>query len=705
MNFVHPVMLAAGAAVVLPLIIHWMTRPRPVRLSLSTIRFVLQAVQQKRARYRLRDFLVLFLRAVAIALLVYAFARPVTSEKPLVSPSESGEGVRVIIVDASASMGSVSRGVSLFEKARPLAAQYLPTGGGMKLNVILAGATPHALFDAPGSNSGALREELGKAQPRPQRLAAQAAVNLAAQMLAKSAPELKRELVIISDFQRSNWSAVDFEPLPKDTKIELKSVAEGDRPNLGLLRVAAQGRAEQGRELRVEIEVGNYSATARTVTVELSIGSITRQVTELCSPQMTTTLSASIAPSDAGWQIGQAKLIDVEDALRVDDERVFVLDVRPSPTYLLLTRESAAPRASSSHFVERALAPGGSGSTSAGSSETGAVTRPAAGAARVVRIAPAQFDREAAAADLIVIDHPGRLPPESVNLLLSVLRRGRPVLYIVSESVDATNLKLLTEAAGTEMRMPVEFLPPQAGERRRGLFLAEVTRDESPFSIFGESLPAVTAPLRFAGGLPSRGLDGGLKDDVLATYSDRSAAIVTTACGAGALGVINADLSDSNLSSSPAFVPLLQELVSRLMGNAASQSNVNSGEMLAVYLPPEAGAVEGLAIEPAEQTGSLIEERGMIAWRWTAAGEPGTYRVRRGEQTVFAVASAVPREESDMRSVDATVMQRLGGGRELRFSGAADEDLNQKDRAWAWALVACAVCMMLEVLVLKSFAT
>ena len=67
MSFLHPWALAVGAAAIgLPLLIHWLTRPRPVTLPLSTLRFVREAVQQRRARYRLRDVIILLLRALAV---------------------------------------------------------------------------------------------------------------------------------------------------------------------------------------------------------------------------------------------------------------------------------------------------------------------------------------------------------------------------------------------------------------------------------------------------------------------------------------------------------------------------------------------------------------------------------------------------------------------------------------------------------------
>jgi aerotolerance regulator-like protein len=73
MTFVHGWALAVGAAVAaMPVIIHWLTRPRPVRLPLSTIRFVREGVRQRRARHRLRDFVVLGLRTLAVLLIAWA---------------------------------------------------------------------------------------------------------------------------------------------------------------------------------------------------------------------------------------------------------------------------------------------------------------------------------------------------------------------------------------------------------------------------------------------------------------------------------------------------------------------------------------------------------------------------------------------------------------------------------------------------------
>src|SRR5439155_16688972 len=229
MTFLHPWALAAGAlAVGLPVAIHLLTRPRPVRLPLSTLRFVREAVQQKRARHRLRDWIILALRTAAVVLIALAFARPLSGSKAVGADSDHATLVRVVILDQSLSMSAGVHGVSAFERGRAIASPALDYRPGARANLILAGAQPRAAFDRLTSNFEALREELSKAKPRTERLNIQAAINAAAEMLADAGgaePDRKLEVLVISDFQRGNFSSVDFSPLPKDASIKLESVA------------------------------------------------------------------------------------------------------------------------------------------------------------------------------------------------------------------------------------------------------------------------------------------------------------------------------------------------------------------------------------------------------------------------------------------------------------------------------------------------
>jgi hypothetical protein len=328
----------------------------------------------------------------------------------------------------------------------------------------------------------------------------------------------------------------------------------------------------------------------------------------------------------------------------------------------------------------------------------------------VVRIDPMNLDPGAlAAADLLVLAHPGKLAAEQINLLAGLMRRGRPMFYIAAETVDATNLKLLMEAAGSDLRMPVEFMPPPAGQLRRNLFVAEVRPDTAPFGVFGQDLPAVLGALRFSGGLTSRPLESGLADDVRAIYSDRSACVVITPCGAGMLAVLNADLAASSLPVSPAFVPLVGEIIDTLLVQRRADASAACGEPMAAYVPGEAGTSALLKLAgpdaAASDLGELVDDAGFVLWRWNSAGPPGVYQVQRDGQAVFALASAIPAQEADLQPLSPELLKdRLAGGRKVYYASASG-DAEPRDDRWAWLLVICAGCILGEWIALRLFRT
>lgn len=697
--FLHPFAIALGlAAATLPVAVHLLTRPRPVRMAISTLRFVQEVVHQRRARHRLRDLLVLLLRTAAVLLLALAVARPLIGDRPAVSAVEPGDTIRVVLLDVSQSMAASASGVQVFERARTLAAEYLKYRDGLRANLILVGAAPRGVFDHASSNFASLREELAQARPRPERARVQAALNQAAEILSSAGGDKARsELVIVSDFQRTNWASADFSAFPADTRIELESASSvAALVNFGISRVGIQGRTEPGREFKLEVDVGNFSPAPHVVQVDVELDQAAYRLEGLCAAGGTTTLSTAGLLRETGWQFGEARLTSIRDNLPDDNVRPFAVAVRPPPTYLLISRQSLDSRPSSSYFVDRALVP--------------FLPDESRSLEKVVRITSSGFDREtASAADLLVFDHPGKLSAEAIQLLASLLRRGCGVLYIAAEATDATNLKLLADAAGSDLQMPVEFTPAGAGQVRRNLFLTEVDRSRPPFEVFGDEAAAVLDPLRFSGGLASRKRDKGLADEVIAKFSDGSVGLVITSCGAGALAVLNADLGTSNLTSSPAFVPLIAEIVTQLLGARQVIDAVPCGEPLAIYLPPEAGTAEGLRIrdpEPvrrhASELGDITDESIGVLWREPAAGPPGIYKIQRGDTVVFAVTSAAPAEECDLQSLPPDVIQgRLAAGRIVHYRSGSDND-RPKDDLWTWLLAGCIACICCEIGILKA---
>jgi hypothetical protein len=295
-----------------------------------------------------------------------------------------------------------------------------------------------------------------------------------------------------------------------------------------------------------------------------------------------------------------------------------------------------------------------------------------------------------------------------VALLASLLRRGKAILIVASDNADAVNLKLLLEAAGPSLRLPVEFQPPSPGQDRRNLLLTAKRHEQGPFSVFGDNLAALVSPLRFSGALTSKKVAGALEDDVLATYGDGTAFLVVSGSEGSSLAVVNADLEHSNLPASPMFVPLMGELTRQLLSKKEGAVELASGEPVAVSLPGEGEHVGELAISAnppdKDSAGELVQESFGIQWRSKAAGKPGVYEVKRAGQTLFGAAATIPASESDLRSLSADVFEgRLAGERKIQFQAYSAGAPEKQDYLWVWLALGCLGCVLAEIVALRFF--
>ena len=146
--------------------------------------------------------------------------------------------------------------------------------------------------------------------------------------------------MIISDFQRTNWAGADFAALPDDVHIQLESLAPAEPPeNLAVLSVAVDGHPVEGQPGRLEVEIGNYSPTARRVACEVALGELAYRLEGVAPASGKITLSQDVALAETGWQIGNARLVETSDALAADDSRDFSLMVHPPAPIALVTRQ------------------------------------------------------------------------------------------------------------------------------------------------------------------------------------------------------------------------------------------------------------------------------------------------------------------------------------------------------------------------------
>ena len=125
LQFLSPIFLAisvAGAS--LPIIIHLLNRGQPPRLIFSTIRFIQKSIYSNQQRHRLKELLLLLLRALILCCLGVAFARPFWPYHQMLEAVDRQRNV-VVVLDCSYSMGVSANGSNTFTMTKRLVSEAL----------------------------------------------------------------------------------------------------------------------------------------------------------------------------------------------------------------------------------------------------------------------------------------------------------------------------------------------------------------------------------------------------------------------------------------------------------------------------------------------------------------------------------------------------------------------------------------------------
>ena len=123
MQFLFPTFLFALAAIAIPIIIHLFNFRRFKTVYFSNVAFLREVKEETAARSRLKHLLVLAVRVLAITFLVFAFAQPFIPKKN--TNIATGKKYVSVYIDNSFSMGAMSSGVRLIDRAKQAAKEIV----------------------------------------------------------------------------------------------------------------------------------------------------------------------------------------------------------------------------------------------------------------------------------------------------------------------------------------------------------------------------------------------------------------------------------------------------------------------------------------------------------------------------------------------------------------------------------------------------
>ncbi|NUO03022.1 MAG: BatA domain-containing protein [Saprospiraceae bacterium] len=214
MQFLYPTFLFALTALAIPIIIHLFYFRRFKRVYFTNVRFLKEVKEEKSARSKLRNLLVLAMRLLALAFLVFAFAQPFIPRNEEV---KAGAKAVSIFIDNSFSMNALSQDVPLLEKAKQRAREIVNAYAADDQFQILTNDFEGRHQRLIGKEEAQLLIDEVKATPAVKEMSK--VITRQKQTLQTAATE-NRTAYVISDFQKN---VSDFK-LYKDTALAVNLV-------------------------------------------------------------------------------------------------------------------------------------------------------------------------------------------------------------------------------------------------------------------------------------------------------------------------------------------------------------------------------------------------------------------------------------------------------------------------------------------------
>lgn len=677
MNFLNPLFLFGLAAAAIPILIHLFTRRRPREVRFPSLEFLAEVNQSEIRRLKLKQWLLLLLRTLAVAAIALAMSRPALPGGA--GRRDEASTTLVALVDVSGSMGALAADAKpLTATARRVVETLLATmGPADELLLIPYDRTPRPLSERPIADVGRLRAATQALAPSASTTDHVAALTLAARALRESR-SLNRELFWVSDFQRAGFTTIAnattsrfiAPAAPWDAaRVYLVPMVPRSRANAGLSD-AVLIPSEAGIALQVTAEAygvsaGDLSVEARAIGMSgagpASLGRGFLSLGERGSSE--TLLPLSRLPENGG------EALLPPDALSLDDRRVFAAG--RAGTLRVLLREDGAPSP-----LRLALA--------AGSPASGLDLR---------LVDAAGLARGASEADAIVIGDVQQLGPAELQALLDFHRSGGGLLLAPGARADVAwwNAALFSEV-GVGTLGPIDTAPSGATWR---------LQREATGNAALEGFPARPGePLSSARFLRARGLLPGKSARVLLAYDRSHAALIE----ANRTLVLNTllDPESSDFAVSGAFLPLLHQSA-KVLGRGTAAASLVPGE---AYRVPATTGEWRIEDEAGRAVPVTLDAKAASTRLSTAPLEkPGLYRVFDGDRLRASFAVNPDPRESDLASLEESALLAAFPAGRAKILRAGD-DLAARVREarygrelWPWFVIAALILLVAEMVI------
>lgn len=682
MGLLAPLYLAGLAALSLPLVFHLIRRTPRGRQAFSSLMFLTPSPPRLTRRSRIDQWLLLLLRAAALAILALAFARPFLRETALLPFDDLPSRRVAILLDASASM----RRGDLWQQAVAKVEEILRDLGprddvalisfGDRMQTVVDFAKDAA--EPTAAKADLIRQKLKSLGPSWSSTDLGSALVAAANDLdamddgRQAAAEPR--LVLISDLERgARTDSLQGYEWPKKVTLEVHQLSpkkvtnaavqllvDEERPDVEAARVRVTNAADStGEEFFIHwANDSKYSTGDAMVPAYVPPGQ-----------------SRVFRLARSNDAFAADRIVLVGDDAEFDNVNYVVPQRAEEIALVYVGPDAADDRRGPRYYLELALA---------------------GEPLRKVEIRQQAPDRPLPDASeerpkLVVITQ--AVSPALAESLAKYLAAGGVLLAAPPDRAAAESLAAIFDDSEFE-----EEAPSAPGSDRYQM-LGEIDFSHPLFAVFANPRYGDFTKIHFWKRRAVK-LKPSATSRVLARFDDGRPALVERSVGAGRALLLASGWhpDDSQLALSSKFVPLIQGVLELACGSRFDAATIEVGKPA---LLPDIAAGNSAVIEKPDGTRAELRAG---AKEFDDTDQPGLYRVQIGDQE-FRFAVNVAAAESNTAPLDLEQLEQLGvplgqnvsrAKRAEQLRQQRDIELESRQKVWRWLIVAALGVLILE---------
>lgn len=640
MVFLNLILMGGLAAVSAPIVIHLLHRARIVPRDWAAMMFLDELFAAQSRSLKIRDWLLLAVRAGTIACVVLAMMQPVFTTAALGSRPPDASTSAIVLLDDSASM-SAGQARTAWQDAQELALRYIDTlRSGDDVTILRVTDAAKGFEAAAMYDLDRARERVRELTPHPAPGDVPQALTAALQVL-NARHGVRQEIVFFTDLQASGWHAQDG---PRWMQVHNALQAARIRPtlltvatpdlhpeNVAVLDVVpSRAIIDPGTPVSFQFTLANEGGIQRDATVSFLVNGVvksTRSVPLL--PNGRETLSFEHTFDRAGSHSVGCRVRAAGDALPFDNELFHsVLVMERLPVLLVDGDRRANALASETGFLRMALEP----------EDRDDANWHAVVSTTTIEASELRYD-DLSKYRVAILANVAALPAATVSDLERFVVAGGGLFIALGDRVrpEVYNRDLFRAGAGLlplaldkwEGERPVPIGGAREGPASSAVRLGGIVTQTHALDLFrperGQDWSRARIRSYFSTAAPTEGVR------VLATFDNGQTAFAQKQLGEGKVILYSSalDAEWSDLPVHPFFVPLMQNIVFELASAIIPPRNAGVGQTL-YYVGQNDSANRPYTVQlPDGSVQPLKPQRqGALAiYPFDATAQPGVYSI------------------------------------------------------------------------------